>query len=154
MAKKKIDDLSEVNKKLTPEQTPEQAPKIIKPSDDPLLEKLKSKKPPTIAGVDTNSELYPYLRMPEAKDFLRLHPDEEYYWSPELCFVRVPIKGQNKDLLHLIDEDIAVANLSSGKILRFRLALATKPHDVFFLCHLPRTYLKIPDGCRSAINEE
>ena len=27
--------------------------------------------------------------------------------------------------------------LSSGKILRFRLALATKPHDVFFLCHLP-----------------
>ena len=110
---------------------------IIKPSNDPLLEKLKSKKPPTIAGVDTNSESYPHCKMSEVKDFLRLHPDEEYYWSPELCFVKVPIKGQKNDLLHCIDEDIAVANLSSGKILRFRLALATKPHDVFFLCHLP-----------------
>ena len=27
--------------------------------------------------------------------------------------------------------------LPSGEILRFRLALATKPHDVFFLCHVP-----------------
>jgi hypothetical protein len=39
--------------------------------------------------------------------------------------------------LHLIDEDIALAYLSSGKILRFRLVLASKPHDVFFLCHVP-----------------
>jgi hypothetical protein len=27
--------------------------------------------------------------------------------------------------------------LPSGKIQRFRLALATKPHDVFFLCRIP-----------------
>ena len=27
--------------------------------------------------------------------------------------------------------------LPSGRILRFRLALATKPYDVFFLCHVP-----------------
>ena len=27
--------------------------------------------------------------------------------------------------------------LSAAKILRFRLALATKPFDVFFLCHVP-----------------
>ena len=39
--------------------------------------------------------------------------------------------------MHCIDEDIAVANVSSGKILRFRLVLATKPLDVFFLCQLP-----------------
>ena len=49
----------------------------------------------------------------------------------------VPILGQKKDLLHIIDEDLAVKYLSSSKILRFRLALATKPHNAFFLCHLP-----------------
>jgi hypothetical protein len=54
-----------------------------------------------------------------------------------LCFVSVPIKGQKKDLLHLIDEDIALAHLHSGKVQRFRLVLATKPYDVFFLCHVP-----------------
>ena len=61
-----------------------------------LLEKLKSKRPRTIAGVDTNSELNPLLRMVEANDYLRLHPNEEYYWTPELCFVTVPIKGQKQ----------------------------------------------------------
>lgn len=40
-------------------------------------------------------------------------------------------------MLHLIDETLALEYLSSGKILRFRLILATKPFDVFFLCHLP-----------------
>ena len=68
---------------------------------------------------------------------MRLHPDEETYWSHELCFVNVPIKGQKRDTLHLIDEDLAMRYLPSGKIQRFRLALATKPFDVFFLCHVP-----------------
>jgi hypothetical protein len=71
------------------------------------------------------------------KDFVRLHPDEEAHWTPELCFVNVPIKGQKRDTLHLIDEDIALQYLSGGKILRFRLALATKPNDVFFFCVVP-----------------
>ena len=65
---------------------------------------------------------------------MRLHPDEETYWSPELCFVNVPIKGQKRDTLHLINEDLAMRHLPSGKIQHFRLALATKPHDAFFLC--------------------
>jgi hypothetical protein len=39
--------------------------------------------------------------------------------------------------LHLIDEELAMQYLSSKKIQRFRLALATKPHDNFFLCHVP-----------------
>ena len=30
-----------------------------------------------------------------------------------------------------------MANLASKKIQRFRLALASKPNDVFFLCHVP-----------------
>ncbi len=66
-----------------------------------------------------------------------LHPDVENYWSDELCFVNVPVKGQKHDTLHLIDEDLAMKYLESSEILRFRLALATKPYDVFFLCEVP-----------------
>src|SRR5262249_49112043 len=79
----------------------------------------------------------PHNSISQAKDFVRLHPDEEKYWSPELCFVNVPIKGQKRDTLHLIDEDLAMRHLPSARILRFRLALATKPGDIFFLCHVP-----------------
>lgn len=68
---------------------------------------------------------------------MRLHPDEAEYWSPEYCFVHVPVKGQKRDTLHLINEAIAKQFLPSDRIQRFRLALATKPHDVFFLCHVP-----------------
>jgi hypothetical protein len=68
---------------------------------------------------------------------VRLHSDEGKYWSPEFCFVHVPVKGQKRDLLHLIDENLAKQHLPSDRILRFRLALATKPYDVFFLCHVP-----------------
>ena len=65
-------------------------------------------------------------------------PDEAHaYWSAELCFVNVPIKGQKNDTLHLIVEDLALRFLPSAKVQRFRLALAAKPLDVFFLCHVP-----------------
>ncbi len=75
--------------------------------------------------------------MAAAKDYAMLHPDVENYWSDELCFVNVPVKGQKHDTLHLIDEDLAMKYLESSEILRFRLALATKPYDVFFLCEVP-----------------
>ena len=90
-----------------------------------------------MANVETLQTGLPHHNIAQAKDFVRLHPDEEVYWSPELCFVNVPIKGQKRDTLHLIDEDLAMRYLPSGRILRFRLVLATKPNDVFFLCHLP-----------------
>ena len=51
--------------------------------------------------------------------------------------MNVPIKGQKHDTLHLIDEDLAMQFLRAKDILRFRLALATKPDDVFFLCQVP-----------------
>jgi hypothetical protein len=53
------------------------------------------------------------------------------------CFVEVPIKGQKHNTLHLIDEGLALRFLEAGEIKRFRLALATKPGDVFFLCEVP-----------------
>jgi hypothetical protein len=79
----------------------------------------------------------PHHSISQAKDFARLHPKEEEYWSPELCFVSVPLQGQKRDTLHLIDEDLAMRFLPPARILRFRLALATKPNDAFFLCHVP-----------------
>jgi hypothetical protein len=85
----------------------------------------------------------PHYKIGEAGDFVRLHPSEDY-WSPEYCFVNVPIIGQKKDTLHLIDEEIAMEHLSAKKIQRFRVALAAKPHDVFFLCHVPSQNLDNP----------
>jgi hypothetical protein len=121
-SKKKHDD----NKKLS----------IVKPSTF-NLDKFKSKRAAVVANVATLQGALPHYPMSGAKDFIRLHPDEDAYWSPELCFVSVPIIGMKRDTLHLIDEDLGLEFLGNGKLLRFRLALATKPNDVFFLCHLP-----------------
>jgi hypothetical protein len=101
------------------------------------LDKFKSKRSPTVAGVETLLTALPHCRISDANDFVQLHPDIEKYWSPELCFVNVPIKGQKRDTLHLIDEELALRFLSGKKILRQRLVLATKPYDVFFLCEVP-----------------
>jgi hypothetical protein len=120
------------------------------------LDKFRSKHGPAIANVGTQQGALPHHKISEAKDFVRVHPDEEKYWSPELCFVNVPIQGMKRDTLHLIDEEIALQYLSSGKVLRFRLALATKPHDIFFLCHVPSQNVDNPwnvstlDACEQA----
>src|SRR5258708_3350512 len=92
-----------------------------------FLERFKSKRGSTIAGVETLLQALPILKISEANDWVRLHPSEDY-WSYELCFVNVPIINDKRDQLHLIDEEIAVMHLSSKRILRFRLALATKPY--------------------------
>jgi hypothetical protein len=115
----------------------EKAPlQIVKPAAG-FMEKFRSTRPPTIGGVETVLNPLPILRLGDVRDLFRLHWDEENYWSPELCFVSVPIKGVKKDVLHLIDEEIAVEYLPSGQILRRRLVLASKPHDVFFFCIVP-----------------
>jgi hypothetical protein len=109
---------------------------IVKPSGF-SLDKFKTKGGTAAASVETLQAALMHCKIKEAKDFVRLHPNEDEYWSPELCFVNVPIKGQKKDTLHLINEELAVSYLVSGQIERFRLALATKPFDAFFLCHVP-----------------
>lgn len=101
------------------------------------LDKFKSKRAAALANVETLLTALPIHKISEAKDFVRLHPDEVNYWSHELCFVNVPIKGQKRDTLHLIDEDLAMRYLPPARIIRQRLALATKPFDVFFLCIVP-----------------
>jgi hypothetical protein len=123
-------------KEVTEESVPATVTSIKKPSGS-SLEKFKSKRAASVAGLDTLMDGLPIHKLSDAKDFVRLHPDEENYWSPELCFVLVPIKGTKKDTIHLIDEDLAMDFLPSGRIQRFRLALATKPYDVFFLAQIP-----------------
>jgi hypothetical protein len=122
--------------KVVGEEVDDEALSVPKP-DTFSLNKFKSKRAAAIANVETLLTALPHHSISQAKDFVRLHSDEEKYWSPELCFVNVPIKGQKRDTLHLIDEELAMRYLPSAKILRFRLALATKPGDVFFLCHVP-----------------
>jgi hypothetical protein len=106
------------------------------------LNKFKSKRAPAAAGVETLQTALPHHSIAQAKDFVRLHPDEANYWSPELCFVNVPIKGQKRETLHLIEEELAMRHLPSARILRHRLALASKPGDVHFLCHVPTRNLE------------
>ena len=112
------------------------SPPIPKPSAF-SLEGFKSKRASTIANVETLLNGLPHLRISDAGDFVRLHSNEERYWSDELCFVHVPIKGAKKDALHIILEDLAMQYLESKVIKRFRLALASKPDNRFFLCHVP-----------------
>jgi hypothetical protein len=95
-----------------------------------------SKKPPSIADVGGGNIALPHFKISDAGDYVRLHPSDEY-WSHEFCFVQVPIRGQKRDLLHLIDEDLANKYLSVKKVKRFRLALASKPHHNLFLAEVP-----------------
>jgi hypothetical protein len=114
----------------------EQPMSIAKPNAFDL-DKFKSKHAAAVANVETLQTALPHHSISQAKDFVRLHPNEDTHWSPELCFVNVPIKGQSRDTLHLIDEELAMRFLPSARILRFRMVLATIPGDKFFLCHVP-----------------
>jgi len=115
---------------------------IPKPGPSNDVSRFRSKRTASVANVETLQTGLPHHSISQAKDFVRLHPNEETYWSDELCFVSVPIKGQKRDTLHLILEDLAVQYLPSAIIRRFRLALATKPLDRFFLCHVPTQNLE------------
>ena len=82
---------------LTPEEnsvTPEENSVPIAKPGEFNLDKFKAKRTATVANVETLPSPLPVHNMAAAKDFVRLHPDEENYWSAELCFMYVPIKGQ------------------------------------------------------------
>ena len=113
--------------------------KIVKPTAG-VFERFKSKKPPTIGGVGELLQPLPLLKISDANDFVRLSPAEEH-WSPEMCFVAVPVQGEKRDILHFIDEEIAMVHLPAKKIRRFRLALASKPYDNFLLAIVPTVNL-------------
>jgi hypothetical protein len=128
---------------------------ILKPSGF-SLDKFKSKRPIAAAGVKTLIGALQHYPIPEAQDYVRLHPDEKAYWSPELCFVDVPITGMKKDTVHLIDEDLIGLLPAGKKVKRHALALAAKPYNTFFLAHVPTVNLDNSwnesslQGCRLA----
>ena len=67
---------------------------IPKPKPIGFLEKFKSKRAPTIGGVETFSPRSHITR--SRRPMIRpLHPAEDNYWSPELCFVRYRLKARN-----------------------------------------------------------
>jgi hypothetical protein len=109
---------------------------IAKPQGN-RLERFKSKRAGTAANVEVLLPPLSNSGIGGVKDFVRLHPNEAEYWSEELCFVSVPVHGQKKDTLHLIDEDLAMRYVETSRIKRCRLALASKPHNNFFLCEVP-----------------
>jgi hypothetical protein len=74
---------------LTPQ---ENGGPIAKPGEFDL-NKFKAKQTATVANVESLQSPLPVHNLASAKDFVRLHPDEKNYWSDELCFVDVPIKG-------------------------------------------------------------
>ena len=117
--------------------------KIVKPEVDPM-DKFKAKRSPTIAGVETVLTPLPLMRLGQVGDFFRLYPSEEIGWTEPLCFVSVPVHGAKEGILHLIDEELAAANLAPKKIKRWRLAFAAKPNDVFFLAIIPCENLDNP----------
>ena len=128
---------------------------IPKPNTS-VLSRFKSKNAATIANVEKLQTALSCHSISGAKDFVRLHPNEETHWTDELCFVDVPIEGQTDNVRHLINDDLATQYLPSNLIIRHRLALASKPFDKFFLCRVPsqnldnawnETNLK---ACRSA----
>ena len=86
----------------------------------------------------------PVHKLADARDFVRLHPDEDQYWSAELCIVAVPVKGQRRDTLHLIVEELALQHLQPASIRRYRLALGANPDGGFFLCTVPSQNLDNP----------
>ena len=59
------------------------------------MEKYKSKRAPS-AGVEPAPTVLRIMKISDAGDFVRVNPDEENYWTPELCFVDVPVKGDPK----------------------------------------------------------
>jgi len=114
---------------------------ISKPDEKFNLDRFKSKRTAKMANVGVLPTQLEFYRIADANDFVRLHPDKGKYWSGELCFVHVPIVGIKKDNIHLIDDDLAAEYLQPRKITRCRVALATKPYDVFFLAQVPSTNL-------------
>jgi hypothetical protein len=120
-----------------PQSTSPEPLSISMPEAGFSLDRFKSKRASVLAGVRTLLPGLPHHRIADAKDYVRLHHDEENYWSGELCFVNVPIQGQKNDLQHLVIEELAMQYLPSARIIRHRLALGTTPYDRFFLCHVP-----------------
>jgi hypothetical protein len=119
---------------------------ITKPADadEVDLSQFEAKKTADIAGVVTLQTALPVFKPGEIKDYFRLHPGPEWWTSTAYCFIEVPIIGVKGSVLHLINEEVAVANMDADDFFRCRLVLGSKPYNVFFLCRVPCENLDNP----------
>jgi hypothetical protein len=115
--------------------TPASEPVSIEKPKGGGLSRFKTSRPKG-ERLETLLAALPHGKISDVQDFVRLHPDEEAYWSEEYYFVNVPVQGQKEGTQHLIAADLA-EQLPPGRVQRFRLALASKPYDVFFLAQVP-----------------
>ena len=60
---------------------------IEKPPPGEILARFKTKRSPD-ERIQTLLPALPHLKISDAKDYVRLHPDDAY-WSDEYCFVMV-----------------------------------------------------------------
>src|SRR5262249_23361515 len=79
------------------------------------LEAFRPTQPGSIGGVEKLQAGLPVHSISQAKDFVRLHAHDDY-WSHELCFVSVPVKGAKKESLHLVRPDLALRYLPGGRL--------------------------------------
>jgi hypothetical protein len=107
---------------------------IEKPPPGEILARFKTKRSPD-ERIQTLLPALPHLKISDAKDYVRLHPDDAY-WSDEYCFVMIPVPGLKDSVPHLLASDLAETR-PPGSLQYFRLALASKPHNQFFLAHVP-----------------
>jgi hypothetical protein len=78
---------------------------IEKPPPGEILARFKTKRSPD-ERIQTLLPALPHLKISDAKDYVRLHPDDAY-WSDEYCFVMVPVPGLKDSVLHLLASDLA-----------------------------------------------
>lgn len=132
--------------KIDPAPEQQEAVSIAKPGAFDL-ERFKSKRAPTAAGVQSLLTALPHHSIAQAVDFVRLHSDELAYWSGELCFAKVPIKGQRENL-HLIEEDLAMQfyRLRSFSVFAWRWRQSRTTSSSCAMCQLG---IPTIHGCRA-----
>ena len=114
---------------------------IVKPSGF-SLDKFKTKGGTAATSVGTLQAALMHCKIKEAKDFVRLHKSEDDFWTPELCFVNVPTSRARSETLYTSSmRSLRLAIWLTVRSNDFRLALASKPFDAFFPCHVPSTNL-------------
>ena len=102
------------------------------------LDKFKSKRAPTIANVETLQSPLPVHNMAARQGFRAPASRRgELLVGRALFRERADQRPEAQHAAPHRRRHWRCRFLESGEILRFRLALATKPDDVFFLCEVP-----------------
>jgi hypothetical protein len=123
--------------KLVESDTPPTEP-IAQPDDELDISRFSADDPykPEMSGVRTVLQRLDMLTLSDARDWV-LVCDNPAYITPPLMFISVPVQGQKHNAVHLIDKAVALRNCDDREIEQYRLVLAARPHDRFFLAKVP-----------------